>query len=337
MKLHETERALKIGILGASRIAEESITDASHATGDRRYAVAAREPKRAEAFAREWGYEQIHDSYRALLADPNVDLVYVGLPNGLHATWAVASLRAGKPVLVEKPFAANLEEFDRVVHEIAQQEVWIAEAFHHAHHPLLARMAEIAGSGEIGTLQRLEVRMNMPDPGEADPRWNFDLAGGALMDVGCYAIHTALWIGDRLGKTFELGSVSATPSPYDERVDGAMRAEASLDDVSVVLECSMLDSDMEFSITLIGSGGTAYAPFFVKPQRDDRILFSHDGRVEHTGTRTTYTYQLEWAKQQIRAGESATDELALSRRVMALIDEMYRRAGYPLRPGQFFG
>lgn len=325
---------LRIGILGASRIAEESVTDATAETGHHRYAVAARDADRAREYAEQYDYETSYGSYEELIADPNVDLVYIGLPNGLHATWTVRALEAGKNVLVEKPFAANLEEFDRVarVFEKSDHQVW--EAFHHAHHPMMKRLVEIASSGQIGDLQRVEIHMNMPDPGEGDPRWNFDLAGGAVMDLGCYAIQSTLSIAHAVGKTVAVESVASTPSKYDERVDAALSAELKLGDIEAHIECSMIHDDFDFSLRLVGSQGSALARNFVKPQLDDVITVTRDGEelIERVGTRLSYSYQLEWVAEQLRQGASSGDSFASSREVMRLIDELYTRAGFPLRP-----
>lgn len=115
---------LRIGMLGASRIAEVSITQPTADTGDIRAALAARDPERARRFAAEDGDGVVYDSYDALIADDSLDLIYIGLPNGLHAQWTVAALQAGRNVLVEKPFAANLAEFDVVAKALSTSD-WL--------------------------------------------------------------------------------------------------------------------------------------------------------------------------------------------------------------------
>lgn len=231
---------LRIGLLGASRIAELAVTEASRGTGDIRAAVAARDPERARAYAEEHGYDGIRDDYEQLVADDTLDLVYIGLPNGLHAEWTVRALAAGRSVLVEKPFASNLAEFDAVVARMEHAKGWAWEAFHYADHPAIGRVLDLIRSGELGELREIEVHMQMPDPGAADPRCNFDLAGGAMMDVGCYAINVLLLLGEALGREVELLSAEADPYVGDARIDATVRGRLSLGEIPVVLRASMV-------------------------------------------------------------------------------------------------
>jgi predicted dehydrogenase len=328
-------KPMRIGILGASRIAQESVIDAAQVTGDRKYGIAARDPERAREYAQENGFERVYDDYDSLISDPDIDLVYIGLPNGLHAKWTARALEQNKKVLVEKPFAANLEEFDRVVAALEHSEGWVWEAFHHAHHPIMQRILELASdASDIGELQSIEIHMNMPDPGERDPRWNFDLAGGGVMDLGCYALETVVEIAEKRGAEITVESVRGTPSKYDSRVDAALEAKLNIGGVPAHIESSMVSDDFDFSITLIGDRGEAHMPWFVKPQNDDRVILSVGGseRVEHLGEQLSYTYQLQWIAQRLESGQRDADHLARSRRVMALIDQLYSSAGFPLRP-----
>lgn len=327
---------LRIGLLGASRIAEDAITKASHETGDIRAVVAARDLGRAEAYAAEHDYERAIEGYEALLADDTIDLVYNGLPNAMHAEWTVKALDAGRSMLLEKPFAANLAEFDLVAERLESSSGWVWEAFHYADHPAVQRFIEVVRSGEIGALRSVDVHMNMPTPDADDPRWNFDLAGGAVMDVGCYALHGLLLLGDALGAPVELRSAHAEPYEGDPRVDARMTAELGLGDAEVTLEASMIHDNIDFSFRAVGSEGEAFLPNFVKPQWDDRLIVrSADGeRVEHAGTTESYVYQLQRVRDALRAGERSREELTRSRRNMELIDALYTLSGMPLRPAR---
>ena len=129
----------------------------------------------------------MHDDYSALLADDEIDAVYNPLPNGLHGQWTIAALEAGKHVLCEKPFTANSEEAEAVADAAARSERVVMEALHYRYHPLFARVLELVGT--LGPLHDISVRMIAVQPNRNDVRYRLDLAGGAAMDVGCYAIH----------------------------------------------------------------------------------------------------------------------------------------------------
>src|SRR5262249_55558375 len=146
---------------------------------------------RAKEFAARHRIPRSYGGYPELLADPDVDAVYIPLPNGLHGRWTLAALAAGKHVLCEKPFTANAGEALRVAEAAARTDQVVMEAFHYRYHPLAARMAAIVSSGELGTLREIRTAVCFPLPRFGDIRYQWDLAGGALMDAGCYAVHMA--------------------------------------------------------------------------------------------------------------------------------------------------
>ena len=330
-----TDAPLRIGLLGASRIAERAITDASRETGDLRAAVAARDPARAAAYAAEHDYERAAGGYAELVTDDRLDLVYIGLPNAMHAEWTVAALDAGRHVLTEKPFAANLAEFDRVVERMRVADGWAWEAFHHAHHPVTRRFLEIVASGEVGEPRDVRIRMEMPAPPLDDPRWSFALAGGAVMDLGCYALHALGAIGEALGADPRLVTAEARVADGDSRVDAAVLAEYAIGRVPVSIGTSMVADGWDFSLHLEGDRGSVTAPGFVRPFDDDRVIVSVDGetREERLGTASSYRYQLATIRGLVRSGARPELELERSRRVAARIDELYLACGLPRREG----
>ncbi|RGE20721.1 Gfo/Idh/MocA family protein [Leucobacter sp. wl10] len=331
---------LRIGLLGASRIAELAITEASRETGDVRAAVAARDPERARAYAAEHGYEGIRDGYEELIADDTLDLIYIGLPNGLHAEWTVRALDAGRSVLVEKPFASNLLEFDAVASRLESSRGWAWEAFHYADHPAVHRLIEVVRSGEIGELRGIDVHMDMPAPPASDPRWSFDLAGGAMMDLGCYALNGLLLLGEALGEPVELISAEADPYEGDGRVDATVRARLRLGEAPVAMHASMAGPGWDFGLRVTGSLGETYLPNFVKPQEDGRLIVRStsgvgaEERVERTGGASSYAYQLRRVRDAVRADQRSAALLGRSRRTMALLDAVYAESGMPRRPGR---
>ena len=183
-------------------------------------AVAARDRDKAARFAQKHAIETVHGSYEALLADANVDAVYNPLPNGLHGNWTRAALAAGKHVLCEKPFTANADEAVEVAAVAAPSGRVVMEAFHYRYHPLAERARAILDAGELGRVRHVETWLCFPLPRFSDIRYDHALAGGALMDAGCYAVNMARLLG---GEEPEV--VSATAKLHRPDVDRAMRAE----------------------------------------------------------------------------------------------------------------
>ena len=188
---------LRIGILGAARIAELSIVKPAAATGQRLVAVAARDVARAQKFATAHGVERVRETYQDVIDDPEVEVVYNPLANSLHGPWNLRAIEAGKHVLSEKPFAANAAEARLVADAARSAGVTVLEAFHYPFHPLWQRAVEVLASGTIGEVQHVETLLRMPAPPDSDPRWSIELAGGATMDLGCYALHAQRQIGLR--------------------------------------------------------------------------------------------------------------------------------------------
>ncbi len=217
---------LRIGILGAARIAELSIVKPATATGNRLVAVAARDPQRAAAFARQHGVERVHQTYEDLLADPEVEAVYNPLANSLHGPWNLRAIEAGKHVLSEKPFASNAAEAREVAAAAQGAGVTVLEALHYPFHPLFQRTCELIATGAIGEVQHVETLLRMPAPPDADPRWSLALAGGATMDLGCYALHCARQLGTRfLGGEPSVVSGSGRERAGRPGVDEALAVE----------------------------------------------------------------------------------------------------------------
>ncbi|MEQ3552765.1 Gfo/Idh/MocA family oxidoreductase [Pseudonocardia nematodicida] len=328
-----TDEPLRIGLLGAARISAEAICAPAAATGDRLVAVAARDRSRAERFATEHGVERVVDDYAALLADSGVEVVYNPLANALHGPWNLAAVRAGKHVLSEKPFASNAAEAREVAAAARAAGVSVVEGFHHVHHPVHRRLLELAGSGELGRIVRVETVFRMPPPPETDPRWSLDLAGGALMDLGCYALHVQRSLGPLLGG--EPTVVSARARERTPGVDSAVTAELAFPSGATGrAHCDMAADGWTVTARVVGDRGAVTACNVVLPTRDDRILVETGGRprTEHLGTRPTYTFQLEALRAHLRTGAPFPVDLDDALATAELIDAVYRYAGLEPRP-----
>ncbi|MGP0047349.1 MAG: Gfo/Idh/MocA family protein, partial [Solirubrobacteraceae bacterium] len=154
-------------------------------------AVASRERGRAERYAREHGIERAHAGYEALLQDGDVEAVYISLPNSMHLEWTSRALQAGKHVLCEKPLARRAADVQDVFDLADREGRLLMEAFMWRHHPQTARLAELVASGAIGRLALIRASFSFGLTDDANVRLSADLAGGALMDVGCYCVSAA--------------------------------------------------------------------------------------------------------------------------------------------------
>lgn len=319
---------LRIGVLGASRIAEVAIVGPAAELGHRLVAVAARDRGRAETFADKYGVERVLDSYQDVIDDAHVDMIYNPLANALHAPWNLAAIAAGKPVLSEKPFARDHSEAVRVARAAEAAGVPVLEGFHYFFHPVTRRAFRLAGDGELGEIRRVEVRMAMPAPGDDDPRWSLDLAGGALMDLGCYGLHIMRSLG-RLG----LGDPSVTRSRAELRspgVDARCDVEFEFPNGATGLSTnSMVAPGYSFTLKIIGSAGEAFVHDFIHPAADDRLTLTTAGdtTVERHGTRPSYSHQLDAFAAHVQSGAPLPFGVDDAVANMALVDAAYRAAG----------
>ncbi|HMD47063.1 MAG TPA: Gfo/Idh/MocA family oxidoreductase [Acidimicrobiales bacterium] len=324
--------ALRIGTLGAARITPAALVKPARRTGAAEVvAVAARDPERARAFAGTHGIPTVHRTYDELIADPTVDAVYNPLPNGLHGRYTLAALAAGKPVLCEKPFTANAEEARVVAGAAAASGLVVMEAFHYRYHPMAARLLEILASGELGDIVRIEAGLSFPLPRTSDIRFQADLAGGALMDAGCYPVHLLRTLAGGEPEVTSAQAKLASPG-----VDRAMRATFSLPGGGDgAIRCSMLSSDvLRVTASVQGDRGSLKVLNPFSPQAFNRVSVRTpvERRVEHLTREPTYDFQLRAFVAAVTSGTPVLTPPEDSVRTMTVIDAIYRAAG--LEPRQ---
>src|SRR3954447_3753471 len=326
---------LRVGILGAARIAELAIVKPAHATGTRLVVIGARDARRAEDFARRHGVERSVGSYPEVLADPEVEVVYNPLPNALHGPWNLAAVEAGKHVLSEKPFASTAAEAAEVRDAAQKAGVTVVEGFHYLFHPVMRRLFTLIDTGELGAVQRVEALVAMPAPDDGDPRWSFDLAGGALMDLGCYGLHAHRALGRWAGGEPELVDARAKERAGAPGVEEWLEADLRFaSGATGWVRCSMAHPRFEMTLRVTGSRGEAVVMDFVQPHKDDRVVVRTGAgeTTESLGVRSSYIYQLEELIKALRGGApmptGPDDAVATAQ----LIDQCYHAAGLPLRP-----
>ena len=315
--------SLRIGVLGASRIAESAIVGPARELGHRLVAVASRDPQRAQVFADTYGVERVVASYEDVINDPEVDVVYNPLANALHAPWNLAAVTAGKPVLTEKPFARNRIEAIRVAEAAEAAGVAVVEAFHYLYHPATRRALELVDDGALGVITHVEVRMAMPEPADTDPRWSLELAGGALMDLGCYGVHVMRQLGHP--SIVRAHAKERTPG-VDEWCDIEFAFPSGATGLSAN---SMVADEHVHTLRIVGTTGDVLVHDFIQPSGDDRVTVrsSAGTTVEHLGTRPSYTYQLEAFADHVLYGEPLPLNLTDAVQNMAYVDDAYRAAG----------
>ncbi len=305
------------GILSTARIGGRLVEAASKTGAAEIVAVASRQAATAQAFADGHGIPRAHGSYEALLADPDVDAVYIPLPNSLHVKWTISALQAGKHVLCEKPLDRRPEQVARAFDVAAEQGLVLSEAFMWRHHPQTQRLRELLDEGAIGAVRLVRACFSFLLAGDADVRLDPALDGGGLMDVGSYCVSGARLVAG------EPESVSAQavsgPTGVDLRLSGLLRFPG---DVLGVIDCG-LDVYPRHDLEVVGSEGRllladpwhASAPKIVIERGFDRDVVAVDAA-------DSYALELEDMAAAI-AGERAqllgrADALGQARTIEAL-------------------
>ncbi|GAA2750519.1 Gfo/Idh/MocA family protein [Amnibacterium kyonggiense] len=323
--------SLRIGVLGAAGITERAMIDPSRALeGVRVEAIASRDPERARALADRLGVPRASD-YDGVLADPDIDLVYIALPPVFHAEWAARALAAGKHVLCEKPLSANGTTAARIADaaEAAGRRAFVG--FHYRLHPFIERLLDVLDSGVLGRTERIDVDFSIPhfvvQPGNI--RLDGNLGGGAFMDVGCYAIDLlrAGW-----GEPEVLRAV-AQPYGADPRIDLQMDADLRLPgDVPARVRASFLGDDTgSMTLRVTGTDARLAATSVIVPQwgavlhveSDDGVLLEERAREGDN----SYERQLAHIAMVLRDGSPSVLDAARGVGTMQAVDGVYRAAG----------
>lgn len=327
----QTAGEVRIGLLGTSPFASMTLLNPARDNDEIVVAaVGSRDIATGRAFAAKHGIERVHGSYEALIADPDLDAVYILLPNAMHGEWTRAALAAGKHVLCQKPFTANADEAREVAELATQSDRVVMEALQFRYHPLIVRVQQIIASGELGRLELVDVALCVLATNFSGNRYNYELGGGAMMDAGSYAVDALRAFG---GSTPEV--VAAQAKLRDPRVDRAMRAQLRFPGGAAGrLRVSLWSSDLfRARAKVVGDRGelTVFSP--VAPHIFPRLSIRSDGgkRVERFSRRDSYAYQLDaFAAAVLRGGPVQTGPREAVEN-MTVIDAIYRAAGLPTR------
>jgi predicted dehydrogenase len=274
------------GILSTALINQKVLAGARESDRVEVIAVASRDQLRADRYAREVGIERAYGSYDALLADPDVEAVYISLPNTLHVEWSIRALEAGKHVLCEKPLTPRAEEAQAAFAVAKRAGRFLMEAFMWRHHPQARRLRELLQEGAIGDLRlvRSAFSYGLDDP--ANIRLSTELEGGGLMDVGCYCVSGARLLAGEPERVY--GERTLGPTGTDIVFSATMRHPGG---VLAQFDCGTSLPDRD-ELEAIGSEGSLFLddPWHCT---NPVIELRRDGRVEEIRLEVANPYRLE--------------------------------------------
>jgi D-xylose 1-dehydrogenase (NADP+, D-xylono-1,5-lactone-forming) len=321
-------RRLRWGILSTARINDEVIPQIRQSARAELVAVASRDEGRARDYAARHGIDRAYGSYEALLADGEIDCVYISAPNSEHAPLSSSALSAGKHVLCEKPLAVSREEGEALFQHARECDRFLMEAFMYRHHDRTRLLCELVRSGELGQVQVITSTFNFRvDDSSVDIRYRPDLAGGALRDVGCYCVSLATHLAGGAPERVE-ATARVSSSGVDEVFGGLL----SFADGSMCLfDCGM-HADLRIGVTVAGSDGLARVATPWYPHlAPAKIEVWRGPEREVIGTSTANPYLLEVenfcaAVEGESAPEISADETL---RNLGVMDELAAAARLP--------
>jgi D-xylose 1-dehydrogenase (NADP+, D-xylono-1,5-lactone-forming) len=278
--------AVRWGILSTADINRKVIPGAHASPKVELVAVASRDQARADEYAKTWEIERAHGSYEALLADPDIEAVYIPLPNNMHCDWSIKALEAGKHVLCEKPLSRHTDEVEAAFDVAERTGRLLSEAFMYRHNPQTKRVKELVADGAIGELRLVRSAFSYSLYDEDNIRLRTDVEGGALMDVGCYTVSGSRLFGGDPKRAY--GEAWFGPSGTDWVFTGSLRFAG---DVIAVFDCGTAMPERD-ELEAIGSEGSLFLddPWHCNVPV---IELRRDGNVEWIELEPADSYRLE--------------------------------------------
>lgn len=278
---------IRWGFLSTAGINDRVLPELAGAHGLEVVAIASRDRSRAERHAAEWGIERSHGGYEALLADPEVDAVYVNVPNALHTEWTLKALEAHKHVLCEKPMTPRAADVERIFHVARERDLLVMEAFMYRHNPQTRRLADLVDEGAIGRLRAIRATFRFAATDSADVRLSAQLEGGSLMDVGSYCVNVARLLAGEPERVHAEQVIG--PTGVDVRMAGTLRFR---DDVVAQCDCA-LSLPFRAELEVAGDDGSLYVrdPWLC---RGPRIELQRESAVETIEVPVAPSYRLEF-------------------------------------------
>ena len=320
---------LQWGLLSTARINQALIPPLRASKRNQLAAVASRTQQSADKYAREQKIPRAHGSYEALLADPEIDVIYNSLPNHLHAEWTIKAVEAGKHVLCEKPLALSVDEVDAIQEAARKHGRVVAEAFMYRHHPQTLKVQELVKNGSIGDLKLVRGSFSYVLSRDGDVRLDPGMGGGSIWDVGCYPISYARSvIGEEPLDVFGWQVTGSTG--IDDTFVGQMRFA---NDVIAQFDSSFV-VPLRWFMEIVGSEGTLNIPSPFKPQTNEKIYLTRGDKTETIEIKGQELYigEVEDMADAILLGREPRISLEDSRANVAVISALLEsaRVGKPV-------
>lgn len=322
---------IRFGTLGAARITPRALVyPCVDEPGASIRAIAARDRARAEAFAQAHGIPDVCDSYEEVITHAKVDAVYNPLQITAHHEWTLRAIKAGKPVLCEKSFAANAAEAQEMAEAADAAGVVVMDAFHYRYHPMFIRAKVIYDSGELGRIQSISGAFHIPVTDSSSIRMIYELGGGVTMDIGCYPIS---WVRHITG--LEPDAVEAVAEVGPPNVDVMLKTRMTFTDGIIAETSGDMREGVGFEawLKVEGSDGSMLVQNPLVPQNGHSIAVEVGGnkRMEAFDRRASYGYQLDAFLDAVQNGTPLWTDAWDGVRQMRVIDQAYESAGLPVR------
>ncbi|MEJ2736002.1 MAG: Gfo/Idh/MocA family oxidoreductase [Anaerolineae bacterium] len=313
---------LRWGLLSTARINRRLIPAIRAAERAELRAVASRNQVRAQAYAAEWDIPRAHGSYEALLADPEIDVVYVPLPNSLHAEWAVRAAQAGKHVLCEKPLALSVSECDQIIAAAEATGVVVTEAVMYLYHPLLHKVQQLVRDGAVGEVRLVRGAFSFFLDRPDDVRWKPELGGGSLWDTGSYPVSFIRWIAGEPQQVFGWQTLSDTG--VDAAFAGLLRYHNG---VLGVFDCGFCQQ-FRVEAEIIGTDGALIVerPYPISPASRIRLEQGFEEKEMGVPEMDGYQCEVEALTAAILDGAPLPVPLESSRANVDILTTLYRSA-----------
>jgi xylose dehydrogenase (NAD/NADP) len=313
---------LRWGLLGTARINRALIPAIRASARSQLVGVASRSAERAALYAGQWQIPVSYASYEAMLADPQIDAVYIPLPNHLHVEWTLNAIGSGKHVLCEKPLALQPADVDRIAEAARRANVVVAEGFMYRHHPLTLHVAAMVKDGQIGRLRGVRgaftFTLTRPDDVRLVPDWG----GGSLWDVGCYPVSYARLLAG------EPTAVSAQAVRHQTGIDMAMAGSLLFrDDVIGVFDCGF-GAHFRTFVEISGTDGviTLETPFKPGAEASLRLTKGDDTQTIGVAGESLYLGEVQDLEAAVFEGRPTRVALADSRGNIATLVALHEAA-----------
>jgi predicted dehydrogenase len=285
-KEREVADAVKWGIISTADINRKVIPGAHASPKVDLVGVASRDRQRAEEYAKEWDIPRAYGSYEELLADPEIEAVYISLPNNMHCEWSIKSVEAGKHVLCEKPMTRDTSQVEEAFDAADKAGRLLSEAFMYRHNPQTKRLSQLIADGAIGELRVVRSVFSYSLYDEENIRLRTDVEGGALMDVGCYNVSGSRLVGGEPEHVF--GEAWYGPSGTDWVFSGTLRFPGN---VIGLFHCGTALPEQD-ELEVIGSEGSLFLddPWHCNAPA---IELRREGGVERIEIEREDSYRLE--------------------------------------------